>query len=169
MTSMEVKIMKRTLSILVAVLLVALSVMPAFAKNPSPTASKEYKIVVHNNEGGSGTYTTKVDKDGKHATIVAHPKNGYRFVKWIINGKYEITKGDLNSKKLTILLKGNVEATPYFVKNGQKSAGSKSVIVNDSPTSPKTGDNSLVYIITLSSLALVAFIALGIKLAASKK
>ncbi|MBR2280034.1 MAG: hypothetical protein IJ903_03805, partial [Ruminococcus sp.] len=105
--------MKKALSLLIAAVIIALSAMPAFAVI-SPTASKEYKIVVHNNEGGTGKYTTKVDKDGKHATITAHPKNGYKFSKWIIKGKYDIDEGDLNSKTLRILLKSNVVATPVF-------------------------------------------------------
>lgn len=161
--------MKKTLSILVAFLIVTLSAMPVFAV-PSPTASKEYHIIVHNNEGGSGSYTTKVDKDGKHATIIAHPKNGYKFVKWIINGKYEIEKGDLNSKKLRLLLKGNVVATPVFKKisTGSKTTGSH-VVVNRSSTSPKTGDNTIYFAVGISAAALIVISALGVKLAKSKK
>lgn len=161
--------MKKTLSILVAVIITALSLMPAFAV-VSPTASKEYTIVVHNNEGGSGSYTTNTDKDGKHATIVAHPKNGYKFVKWIINGKYVIEKGDLNSKTLRLLLKGNVVATPVFkkIKTGSKTTGSP-VAVNRSSTSPKTGDNTLYFAIGISAAALLIISALSVKLAKSKK
>lgn len=160
--------MKKTLSILVAVIVLALSVTPAFAA-PSPTASKEYNIIVHNNKGGSGTYTTKVDKDGKHATIVAHPKNGYEFVKWIIKGKYKIEKGDLNSKKLRLLLKSNVEATPVFkkIKTGSTTTGSP-VSVNRSSTSPKTGDNTMYFVIGISAAAVLVLSALGVKLAKSK-
>lgn len=162
--------MKKALSLLIAAVIIALSAMPAFALI-SPTASKEYKIVVHNNEGGTGKYTTKIDKDGKHATITAHPKNGYKFSKWIIKGKYEIDEGDLNSKTLRILLKSNVVATPVFTKIGSKSTTSHgtTVSINSSPTSPKTGDNTMLYVIGLSSLAALAFVALGVKLAVSKK
>lgn len=161
--------MKKTLSIIIAVVIAALSVMPVFAV-VSPTASKEYSIVVHNNEGGSGTYTSKIDEDGKHATIVAHPKNGYEFVKWIINGKYVIEKGDLNSKKLRLLLKGNVVATPVFrkIKTGSKTTGTP-VVVNRSSTSPKTGDNMPYFVVGISAAALIVISALGVKLAKSKK
>lgn len=162
--------MKKTLSIMVALIILAVSAMPVFAA-PSPTASKEYKIIVHNNEGGSGTYTTKIDKDGKHATITAHPKNGYKFSKWVIKGKYEIDEGDLTSKKLKILLKGDVEATPIFTKIGTKSTtpGTPSVIRNDSPTSPKTGDYNISHLFMVLALAAVPFAAVGIKLAFPKK
>lgn len=164
--------MKKTLSIFIATIIIALSAMPVFAL-VSPTASKEYKIVVHNNEGGSGTYKTKIDKDGKHATITAHPKNGYKFSKWVIKGKYKITEGDLNSKTLKILLQGDVEATPIFTKIGSKSSASTgtpvSVSRNYSSTSPKTGDNSMYFIIGISALAVLSLAAVGVKLAVSKK
>lgn len=166
--------MKKTLSILTAVLIIVISSMPVFAA-PSPTASKEYKIIVHNNKGGSGTYTTKVDKDGKHATITAHPKNGYKFDHWTIKGKYKITSGSLKSKTFRILLGGDVEATPHFVKIGKKSKTTSStgstitVSRNYSSTSPKTGDNTMYFAIIISAVAISAFAALGLKLAVSKK
>lgn len=160
--------MKKVFSVLVAVLILAVSAMPVFAA-PSPTASKEYKIVVHNNKGGSGTYTTKVDKDGKHATITAHPKNGYKFEKWVIKGKYKIVNGDLTSKKLTLILKGDVEATPIFTKKGSKSSGSTTHISrNTSPVSPKTGDNTLYFAIMISVGALLVLTALGVKISTAK-
>ncbi len=161
--------MKKTLSILVAVIVICVSAVPVFAA-PSPTAGKEYNIIVHNNDGGSGSYTVDTDKDGKHATITAHPKKGYKFVKWIITGKYKIEKGNLKSKKLSLLLNGDVEATPYFKKIGSKSTtGGTPVKINTSPTSPKTGDNTIYFIVGVSALGLIAISALGVKLAKSKK
>lgn len=160
--------MKKTLSVIVALIIVALFAMPAFAA-PSPTASKEYKIVVHNNNGGTGTYTTKVDKDGKHATITAHPKNGYEFVKWTTKGKYDIDDGDLTSKKLIITLNSDVEFTPIFKKIGGKTSSTPSVSINESPVSPKTGDNSFYFLIAGIGVLFAAFCAVGVKLVVSKK
>ncbi len=177
--------MKKTLSILTAVLILALSSIPVFAV-PSPTASKEYKIIVHKNKGGSGTYTTKISKDGKHATITAHPKKGYKFDHWTIKGKYKITSGSLNDKTFKILLQSDVEVTPHFVKIGKKSSTPKKPSSgkktysgtatpdsvpsrNYSSTSPKTGDNTMHFAIAVSAVALIALSALGIKLAVSKK
>ncbi len=161
--------MKKTISIVVAFIILALSAMPAFAL-PSPTASQEYKIIIHKTEGGSGTYTTKTDKDGKHATITAHPKNGYEFVKWIPKGKYD-SDGELTDKTLSILLKSDVEFTPVFRKKGTSSAQeSPSVSQNDSPVSPKTGDNNAMYFFfgALAALA-IALGLVGAKLAFMKK
>ncbi len=163
--------MKRIVSVLFAVLIFAFAAMPAMAaKNPSPTASKEYNIVVHNTEGGTGTYTTKIDKDGKHATVKAKPKKGYEFVKWTSKGKYDIVDGDLTDDELTILLKSDVEFTPHFKKIGSKSeSGSKPVKSNGSPVSPKTGDSSAFYLFGFIGVLIAAFAAVGVKLAVSKK
>jgi hypothetical protein len=160
--------MKKTVSLLIAVIILALSSVPAMAAI-SPTASKEYKIVVHNNKGGTGTYTTKIDKDGKHATVTAHPKKGYEFVKWTSKGKYKLIKGSLNDKELKILLQGDVEFTPIFKKIGSKSATPQTPVKrNQSPVSPKTGDSSVFFIFG-GLLAAAMFTAVGIKLAVSVK
>lgn len=168
--------MKKTLSVLVAVIILALSAMPVFAAdddNPSPTASKEYNVIIHKVNGGSGTYTIDKDEDGQHATITAHPKNGYEFVKWIVNkGKYELEDGDLTDEEFTILLKSDVELTPVFKKKGTSSTSSGSTISvsqNQSPTSPKTGDNTMYFVIALSTVAVLGIGALGVKLATGKK
>ncbi len=161
--------MKKALSIVIALIILAVSAMPVFAA-PSPTASKEYKVTVHKTNGGSGTYTTKINKDGKHATITAHPKNGYEFVKWKAKGKYDIEDGDLDDEKIRILLNSDVEFTPIFKKIGTKShTSSPSISRNTSPVSPKTGDNSIFFLIGGIALIAAAFSAVGIKLAVSKK
>ena len=105
--------MKRIFSVFVAVLLIALSAVPVFAA-PSPTKSVDYKVYIHNTKGGTGTYTTKKDSDGKHVTFKAHPKNGYEFVKWVIKGDYEIEDGDLTDDEFTLLVNSDIDAYPYY-------------------------------------------------------
>ena len=83
--------MKKLFAVLFAALVVVFSAVPALAAkkgNPSPTPSIEYNLIIHKTEGGTGTYTYDKDEDGKHCYIVAKPKKGYRFVKWVIKGKY---------------------------------------------------------------------------------
>lgn len=163
--------MKKTLSLLVAALILVFSAMPVFAA-PSPSASKEYNVRVHNPNGGSSTYTTKTDKDGEHVTLTAHPKNGYKFYKWIIRGKYVIEKGSLKSDVLTLLLKSDIEVYPVFKKIGSKSTSTgsgTSISQNTSPTSPQTGDNTIYFVSALLAVVAVAFGAVGVKLAVSKK
>ncbi|MCH5303895.1 MAG: hypothetical protein J1E41_03440 [Ruminococcus sp.] len=163
--------MKKTLSLLVAAIILVLSAMPAFAV-VSPTASKEYKVIMHNPNGGSGSYTTKTDKDGKHATLTAHPKNGYEFSKWVIEGDYVLEDGELTDDVISVLLNSDIHVYPQFKKIGSKSSetGSKiTVSQNTSSTSPKTGDNTIYFAIALIAAAVLAFGAVGVKLAVSKK
>ncbi len=165
--------MKRVLAVLVAVLICVFSAVPAFAAKkakPSPTPSKEYNLIIHPTKGGTGTYTSKTDDDGKHCYIVAHPKKGYKFIKWVIKGKYDLEEGDLNSEKLTIVLRSDCEATPYFEKEGSKSSSSSTpASSNPSSESPKTGGNILFFIIALAAAFMLITAALGVKLARSKK
>ncbi len=164
--------MKRVVSIVLAVFLIALSAMPAFAK-VSPEKSDEYNLIIHNTNGGSGTYTAEVDKDGKHCTLVAHPKNGYTFTHWVIKGKYGIDEGTLKDDSLTIVLKGDCEAWPYFKSNNksEQSEPSKPVSRNSSTVSPKTGDNgSGMYFGFIALATLVAVCgAVGVKAYSTKK
>jgi len=163
--------MKKVFAVCVAMLIVVLAIVPAFAAaddNPSPTKPDEYNIVIHNSNGGTATYTTKTDKDGKHVTLVAHPKNGYKFTGWKIDGKYTLEVGELTDKEIQILLKSDVDAYPQFQKKG--STTSTSISIDSSQTSPKTNDsNPLFFIIAFGALFVVAAGAVGVKLAISKK
>ena len=166
--------MKRIFALSVAALILVFATIPAFAaktKNPSPTKPTEYTVIIHNPNGGTGTYTIEVDEDGQHATLVAHPKNGYEFVGWKIKGKYTILSGSLSDAELTVLLGSDIEAYPMFKKIGSKSVTSGSAIsINSSPTSPQTSDNTAMYfIIGFVALFVIAAGAVGIKLAISKK
>lgn len=166
--------MKKIFSVLIAVLILAFSAAPALAySNSSPTASKDFKVIIHNTEGGTGTYTRHVDKDGKHVTVKAHPKKGYEFVKWKIKGKYDPEGGKLTDQELRVLMKSDLEFTPVFRKKGGQSTQPHSsqtpVKSNGSPVSPKTGDNSMFFLFTFIGLACAAVTAVGIKLAVSKE
>lgn len=171
--------MKKAFAVSVAILLVILAAVPVFAKtskNPSPSKPKEYNVIVHNQNGGTGTYTAEVDEDGKHVTLVAHPKNGYKFKGWKINGKYVLEVGKLTDEEITILLNSDVEATPIFEKitSGSSSTTSttspgSTISINSSTTSPQTNDNALYFIIIIAAAFAVIAGAVGVKLAVSKK
>lgn len=72
-----------------------------------------YNKIIHNTSSGTGTYTTR----GNIVILTAHPKSGYLFVRWILDGEYTILDdGALTSSKLTIAISSDIEATPYFQK-----------------------------------------------------
>ena len=165
--------MKKLFAVLFAALVVVFSAVPALAAkkgNPSPTPSIEYNLIIHKTEGGTGTYTYDKDEDGKHCYIVAKPKKGYRFVKWVIKGKYILEEGDLNSETLTILLRSDGDAWPYFEKEGEPTQPTtKPASSNPSPISPKTGSTVQYFLFALLAVIAVITGALGYKLARSKR
>ncbi|MCR5653631.1 MAG: hypothetical protein K6F88_07495 [Ruminococcus sp.] len=163
--------MKRICALAAAVLILVFAAVPAFAadKNPSPTKPTVYHVVIHNPNGGTGTYTMEFDEDGQHATLVAHPKNGYDFVGWKIEGEYTLVSGKMTDKEIVILLRSDVDVYPMFKKSD---AGSSSHISRNSSTvSPKTSnnDNSAFFFIVFSVLFVIVAGALGFKIAAGRK
>lgn len=171
--------MKKIFTILVATLVLALSVMPAFAV-VSPTASEEYSVTIHNTKGGTGSYTTVTDTDGTHVTLVADAKDGYVFKYWVIDGEYVLVDGDLESDELEILISSDIEATPYYEKEDTESgtdsttdsdttvSGSTvSVSQNEDSVSPKTGVDSMYFAIIGIGVFVIIAGAVGVKLVRS--
>jgi uncharacterized protein YxeA len=161
--------MKKIFSLVLIAIVLAFSVMPAMAAE-SPQATEAFNVIVNNNKGGSGSYTTQTSSDGKHVTLTAHNKDGYVFKYWVIDGKYVISDGDLTSPQLELLLKGDIEATPYFEKIGSSSTSTSSALVsqNRGSVSPETGNDSIFYIIGILSVFIVVAGALGVKLVLSR-
>ena len=163
--------MKKTLAILVAVLLIAFSVTPAFAvDSPKPTTAN-YQITIIPGDGG-GTfnfdYKTPVNDDGTQTVhFSANPDDGYKFAGWTFEGDYTLL-GDPSNPEIDVLAKGDIKAYPKFVKigsgddKGNSSTNKTPEKVDTSSKSPKTGSADYVY-------AGIAFVALIGLLFASKK
>lgn len=156
--------MKKISAVLLALMIVVFASLPAFAVVSPTKSSGKYKVTMHNQNGGSGNYTEKVDKDGQHVTLTAHPKNGYKFTNWIIDGKYTIVKGSLTDDEITVLLGSDIDVYPQF--EGEDAAVTPSQ--NTSSKSPQTGDSTPLTI-TIICLSVLALGAVGVKLAVSKK
>ncbi len=117
--------MKRTLAILVAVLVIALSAIPAFAAENdyvSPKATvANYQITIIPGGGGGTydfTYKTPVDDDGKQTVhFVAKPDDGYEFTGWTFDGNYTLL-GNLTDTELDVIVSSDIKATPNFKKIG---------------------------------------------------
>lgn len=81
--------MKKTISVLFAVMMMLLSAVPAFAAaSPQPSTFK-YKVEIIPTEGGDGDYkfTTGIDEKGEqHVFIEPLPYDGYVFDHWEISG-----------------------------------------------------------------------------------
>ena len=162
--------MKKTFAILIAVLLIAVSVMPAFAvDSPKPTTAN-YQITIIPGDGG-GTfnfeYKTPVNDDGTQTVhFSADPDDGYKFAGWTFEGDYTLL-GDPSNPEIDVIAKGDIKAYPKFVKAGDKNKSDNGTDktpdkVDTSSKSPKTGSADYVY----AGIALIALMGL---LFASKK
>lgn len=164
--------MKKVFAVLFATIILAFTAVPAFAakdKNPSPSATSTYNVIVHPNKGGTGSYTTTTTSDGKYVILTAHNKDGYVFKYWIIDGKYVLIDGSLKSEKLKLKLNGDIEATPYFEPINGTNPPHSSVSQNTGNKSPQTGTDPLFYGIIALAVLLTVSGAVGVKLATSKK
>ena len=159
--------MKKTFTILIAVLLIAFSVTPAFAvDSPAPTTAN-YQITIIPGDGGGEfnfDYKTPVDDNGNQTVhFSADPDDGYEFAGWTFEGDYTLL-GDPSNPEIDVIAKGDIKAYPKFVKIGSKDKGTDKTPekVDTSSKSPKTGSADYVY-------AGIAFVALIGLLFASKK
>lgn len=185
--------MKKVISILAAVLIISLSVIPAFAESvesPSPTKAN-YNVVVIPTDGGTATYTydTEVKDDGTQTvTIHAVPDEGYEFVRWDIEGATP-RGGTPEDPDLTFLIGADITVTPHFVKSGEAEtqptkggdekgttpeggkpspSGDKNYVDGGSK-SPQTGSNDVVTFAVLSVVALALVSTVVIAKKSSKK
>lgn len=164
--------MKKVLTIAIAVLLIAVSVMPAFAANvDSPDATKANYVVhiIGDDEGGHVVkeYKTDVDEDGKQTVVITGiPDEGYEFTGWVIDGDF-VPQGDLTDAELELIISSDIDVKPIFKKtstdNTSDTTDTKVVptekkVIDDGSKSPQTGssDGTVVAILIVSVLALGA-------------
>ena len=156
--------MKRTLAILVAVLVIALSAIPAFAAendflSPKATTANYQITIIPGPEGGEYNfeYKTPVGDDGKQTVhFHADPYDGYTFTGWTFDGDYT-PLGNLTDTELDVVIGGDIKATPSFQKVGSdEKTEKKDTKIDDSSKSPKTGTN-YVYV-GIASVALIGLL-----------
>ena len=160
--------MKKIITVLMAVVMIALSVVPTFAVISPAVPDLEYVVIVIPTEGGDGSYefTTEIDENGEqHVVIKPLPNPGYAFSHWEIEGPYT-TKDKLTTDILDLIITGDIKVTPYYTKDGVPAT--TPVDKDTSDKSPQTGSSdTVVYAVMLLSLAVCGVAA--VKLAKAKK
>lgn len=185
--------MKKILALATVVMMLLISVVPAFALDPviSPTGVPEYKVDVVPSQGGTGDYefTTTIQEDGtQNVHIWPKPVPGYKFDHWEIEGEY-FTNGTPTSPELDITItsdivihpvysidpsnpptdptqQGDTTAPVYPTKPGTSTAPA-TVKPDVNPVSPQTGSNDFfAYTVILLCVPACAFAVL--KLVKSK-
>lgn len=137
--------MKRFISVLAIVVIMALCV-PVFAMAAeSPVAPSTYKCEVTPNNPNGGS-VNKVDKGNNIYEISATPATGYEFIDWTITGEYKLEQGTTKDKLIVIALSSDVKAVANF--NIVDSEG------DGKPTAPPTGDS--IYLLVFACFAALA-------------
>lgn len=143
--------MKKLFALMLALVLIAsLAVSVSAVSHDSPTPVSYYDVstsVVGTGEAGADPIKVVVNSDGTSTLTAVEVEGGGAFVRWELVGEYEIVEGSLTSKVLVIKPLSDVKASAVF-KDAGKDTGKK----NDSSTSPKTGDMSMI-IVTVMLLA----------------
>lgn len=182
--------MKKVVAIMLAVILVAFSVVSVFAVQ-SPGGKFKYKVVVVPTEGGYGTYefTSEIDENAEQGVrLYPIPYDGYTFHHWEIRGLFRndpygfdivhLGAVSLNTSLLAavssaasgveygtmdMMIHSDIYAYPYYLKDGKVAGG---VATKDtSPVSPQTGANDVLpyVVIALSVVAVGTAVALFVK------
>ena len=157
--------MKKIVSVLFAILMVAFATIPAFAAEDSvnspvattaPATTFKYEVDVIPSEGGDGSYefTTDIDENGEqHVHIIPKPNPGYTFDHWEIDGPYK-TDNKLTDSEMDLIITDDIKVTPYYKKSGSSTVETGTVNKDINKTSPQTGTNDVLpYAVIMLSIA----------------
>ncbi len=170
--------MKRVVSILVALLLMCCAVASVSAEiSPIGTTAKDQIIIdaipvpdIAGNATPDINNPGKVEiNSGEVITLTATPKDGYKFSHWeFAYGEFDIIEGSTTTPTIVIKPTGNddVRAYAHFVKEGEDVTVPSSGTVpkpDDGPTSPTTGENSIVYVACASAVMVALAVVIVLK------
>ena len=136
--------MKRIVSLMIAVFILACMCSINTFALASPTATPVYGITITVNGTGNASADNYAVPVGDTVTLTATETNS-AFVFWDLNGEWEIVSGDQYQKVITIKPLSDIEAVATF-EDGMNEFAIPSHDKNS--TSPKTGHNAtLIYFI----------------------
>lgn len=154
--------MKNLVSIVLTLVMI-FALTATFAAAESPVAKDLYAISVKYDPAdgslgtaGSDKNSVKVDSVGEDGEVklTAVKQGKGEFVKWTIEGKYEIVSGSLTDSVIVIKPLSDIDATAIFTQPGAPTP-TKEANPDNSKTSPKTGD-PLLLVLGLAALGIGA-------------
>ncbi len=92
--------MKKFLSVLMVVAMLFVIAIPVAAEI-SPEPIPEYDVDAGVIPEGGGE-VDKIENEDGSITLIVKPEDGYNFIKWEIDGEYELISGELTDKTITI-------------------------------------------------------------------
>lgn len=145
--------MKKLLAIVFSVVILAtFMAVPAFAAE-SPEGELVFKVDVESFSSGTSSKGNYV-VEGDTIRLTISEDSDYDFTGWVIEGKYEIVSGSLDSKELVIRPLSDVSIVEsYDVETAPD--GDK----NDSDKAPQTGNTALVLLSVITAGAFVAMVS----------
>lgn len=170
--------MKKVISLLIAVLLVACAVVSVSAEI-SPTAPiVDDSIIIDAipvpDYAGTCTPDVKnpieyiVGEDGT-VTLIASSMEGFKFTHWeFVTGEFDIISGSLTSSTIVILPKGDedIRAYAHFVEEDVDVTEPSSKPVqkpDDGTQSPTTGENNTALFVGASVVLMLGFAVVALK------
>lgn len=152
--------MKKIITCLLMCVLLTITAFGAFAEI-SPTAPVKYKVTVsHEGNGDAKREPGTISYGDK---IVFEAIEDDEFIGWTITGDYEIIEGTLESKRLVIRGFSDIHGHAVFASIGDATTPAPTQ-GNTSPSSPKTGTNSTVFVfVGIIALAGVSIAAVNAK------
>ncbi len=131
--------MKKIIALALALVLMLAISVPVFAEDSPENPGEKFNVTVN---GSHASYTKNED-----GTITFTTDDESAFKGWVIEGKYEIVSGSLDSPTLVVRPLSDLKAT----LNGEK-------VPSGDDKSPATGNNPAVFaILALCSLAGAAY------------
>lgn len=147
--------MKKILAVVfVVAILATFLTIPTFAAK-SAEGELVYKVEVNSFSSGTSSKGNYV-VEGDTIRLTIADDSDYTFTGWVIEGKYEIVSGDLNSKELVIRPLSDIEVEESYDVKGSAGEGT----TNDSDKAPETGNNALAVLFVVTAGAFVTMVAL---------
>lgn len=157
--------MKKISAIVLVLAMMFALATTAFAVS-SPVGGKEYDIktyVVSDVDGTSSFQWYKIIPEGDNIRLIVDDKYINSFIKWVIEGEYEIVEGSLTDKEIVIRPKGDVSAYAHVSEKIEADTDKTPGKTDDGKKSPDTSAAPI------ASAALVTLIAGATAIVAKKK
>lgn len=153
--------MKKISAIVLVLAMMFALATTAFAIS-SPTGEKDYDIktyVVDDVEGTAAFQWYKIIPEGDNIRLIVDDKYINSFIKWIIEGEYEIVEGSLTDTEIVIRPKSDINAFAHvtnasIVTDTDKQPG-KTDDGKKSPDTSATPVASVVFVTLLAGAAVV--------------
>lgn len=162
------KVFLALISVFVLASLCVAMAVPAMAATYSAEGEEVFQINVSSFATGEKTSGSYVEEEDGTITLTIAEDSEYDFVKWAIDGEYEIVSGSLTSKTLVIRPLSDLDIEEAYDVEGSQGAGEEPADLdeNDSDKAPETGNAALGFAVLLTACGFATVLVAKKRLAA---